>query len=455
MIESARDFPRVARRERALRVPYRQGGMLVRLALTAALASLAACSAEVDSVAEAASGAAPAAVSDAASLPLGKRGTTRLDPAKLPEGVIALGRIVIPDPGVIAQGPALSALIPLGWRSEGGVTAPRGGCSEPYLVNWTAVSADGRSALGIFPTEIWQWSTYPIQSPCPNWVLRSAREYLQAKAQQLFPGARALDYRDRPDFTRSAAEHARRLVQTAQSVGLRGVRAHAEGGELLFAFERDGTEMRGVIGVTAVFQGMHQPNPLDGSVMEATTASTLGTFVAYAPNGRLDFDLIEASRRSISPDAGWLERLFALQGEIGRANVQATRERAAIIVAGGAEATRRNIETYKQMARTSVQNSRDSIALSEQNVARAQDVARNREMFPGDATGDRMQRERIEGIRGVETYHDPVDGRQVQLDANYEHAWRVKGQEAYILTRDPNFNPGQYGIEAAQMGVVK
>lgn len=441
----ARAFPLLA----PLRLRRRPDGLAMRLALTAVFASLVACGPKGDAVAEAEPGAASRAASDAASSPPAKRGTASFDPAKLPEGAIALGRAVIPDPGVITQGPALSVLIPLGWRSEGGVVAPRGGCSEPYLVNWTAASADGRSALGIFPTEIWQWSTYPMQSACPNWVLRSAREYLQAKAQQLFPGARALEYRDRPDFACSAAEQAQRLMQMAQSMGLMGVRAHAEGGELMFAFERDGAEMRGVIGVTAVFQGMNQPNPLDGSVMEAVTASTLGTFVAYAPNGRLDLDLIEASRRSISPDARWLERLFELQGEIGRANVQATRERAAIIVAGGAEATRRNIETYKQMARASVQNSRDSVALSEQNVTR------NREIFPGDAAGDRMQRERIEGIRGVETYHDPVDGSRVQLDANYEHAWRVKGQDAYILTRDPNFNPGQYGIEAAQMGVVK
>jgi len=447
MIESVKALPLPALV--SLRWWYGADGMVTRLALTAALASLVACGPKVDAVADADSEAASAVVSDSASSPPAKRATALLDPAKLPAGAIALGRAVIPDPGVIAQGPALSVLIPLGWRSEGGVVAPRGGCSEPYLVNWTAASVDGRSALGIFPTEIWQWSTYPMQSACPNWVLRSAREYLQAKAQQLFPGARVLEYRDRPDFARSASEQAQRLMQMAQGVGLMGMRAHAEGGELLFAFERDGTEMRGMIGVTAVFQGMSQPNPLDGSVMEAVTASTLGTFVAYAPNGRLNLDLIEASRRSISPDARWLERLFELQGEIGRANVQATRERAAIIVAGGAEATRRNIETYKQMARTSVQNSRDSVALSEQNVTR------NREIFPGDATGDRMQRESIEGIRGVETYHDPVDGSQVQLDANYEHAWRVKGQDAYILTRDPNFNPGQYGIEAAQMGVVK
>jgi len=406
-----------------------------------------ACGSRTDAVASAVPDATFANAAAPAAPP--QRRAALLDPARLPEGAIALSRAVVPDPGVIAEGPALSALVPVGWRSQGGVVAPRGGCSEPYLVNWTATSPDGRSALGIFPTAIWQWSTYPMQTDCPNWVLGSAREYLQAKAQQLFPGARPLDYRERPDFARSAVENAQRLLQTAQSMGLAGMRARAEGGELLFAFDRDGTEMRGVIGVTAMFQGMVTPNPLDGSAMEAITGSTLGTFLAYAPNGQLDFELVEASRRSISPDPNWLERLFALQAEIGRANVQATRERAAIIVAGGAEATRRNIETYKQMASRSVQNSRDSVALSESNVARS------RESFPGDATGDRMQRESIEGIRGVETYRDPLDGSHVQLDANYEHAWRVQGQDAYILTRDPNFNPGQYGIEATQMGVVR
>jgi hypothetical protein len=66
-----------------------------------------------------------------------------------------------------------------------------------------------------------------------------------------------------------------------------------------------------------------------------------------------------------------------------------------------------------------------------------------------------MQRESLEAIRGVETYRDPVDGRHVQLDATYDHAWRVSNQDAYILTKDLNFNPGLYGIEATQMGVVQ
>lgn len=415
------------------------------------LMALAACSPEGGTAAAINTGAAVNTNTAAAITTAAAVAARAIDPAKLPADALVLGRAVIADPGVIARGPALTALIPLGWRSEGGVVAPRGGCSEPYLVNWTAVSPDGRSALGIFPTEVWQWSTFPIQGDCPNRTLRSAREYLQATAQQMFPGARALDYRERPDFARSASEQAQRLTQMAQGMGMGQVRAHAEGGELLFAFNRDGMDMRGVIGVTAVFQGMSVQNPLDGSQMHATTGSTLGTFIAFAPNGQLDFELIEASRRSIAPDPDWLDRLFQLQAQLGNANAQATRERAAIIVAGGAEATRRNIETYRQMAQNSVQNSRDSVARSEANIA----SARSRENFPGDATGDRMQRERIEGIRGVETWHDPVDGGQVQLDANYEHAWRVRGQDAYILTRDPNFNPGQYGIEATQMGVVR
>jgi hypothetical protein len=42
----------------------------------------------------------------------------------------------------------------------------------------------------------------------------------------------------------------------------------------------------------------------------------------------------------------------------------------------------------------------------------------------------------------------------VQLDHTYGNAWRVNNQDAYILTKDPNFNPGQYGIQATQMKVV-
>ncbi|MEQ1932146.1 MAG: hypothetical protein ABL957_16660, partial [Parvularculaceae bacterium] len=365
-------------------------------------------------------------------------------PQNLPPGVVVLQRAAIPDPGVIAPGTALTALVPAGWTARGGVVRPRGLCAEPYAVDWSAVSADGLSSLSIFPTDIWQWSNTAIKSDCTPGAFANVREYLTARVQRAYPGARVLDYRQRDDFAKSAMESAKRLEDMARQMGL-DWRIRVEGGEILFAYEQNGVEMRGTAGASARFQEALLQSPMGGEPLRTLTGMTLGTFASSAPNGRLDFDLVEASRRSIAPEPKWLDQLFALQAAIGDIQVQGTKDRAAIIVAGGAEATRSNIEAFRAMAGASLQNSRDSIDIQ----------TRSSEPYPGSNAQDRMQRESIEAVRGVETYHDPVDNRAVQLDMTYGNAWRVNNQEAYILTKDPNFNPGQYGIEATQMGVVQ
>jgi hypothetical protein len=71
-----------------------------------------------------------------------------------------------------------------------------------------------------------------------------------------------------------------------------------------------------------------------------------------------------------------------------------------------------------------------------------------------DLASDRMQRETIEAIRGVETYNDPVAGHPVQFDHSYNHAYRVS-DGTYLLTKDPNFNPGSIGLEAQQLQVTQ
>ena len=106
-----------------------------------------------------------------------------------------------------------------------------------------------------------------------------------------------------------------------------------------------------------------------------------------------------------------------------------------MIVAGGAAATKANIESFQ----------RASGLIGREGSG---------ESYPGEAAGDRRQRLSIEAIRGVDSYHDPVSNSTVQLDHTYGNAWRVNNQDAYILTKDPNFNPGQYGIQATQMKVV-
>lgn len=378
-------------------------------------------------------------------------------PRNLPPGVVVLQRVAVEDPGVIARGPALRGLVPAGWRVEGGITPGGAACSEPYLVNWRAVSPDGASTVSLFPTEGWQWSNTQIQSDCKTGDFTNIRDYLSARAAAVAPGARVLDFRNRQDFAKGAIEVAE-MTQRNISAALGGtneVRVRAEGGEILYAFTENGVEKRGLMSAVGTFYIIEMANPmaaspefdpLRGQPIRSVTGSTVGTFAATAPAGQLDFEMAEAIRRSFTPDPRWLTALFDLKGKLGDIQTQGVRERAAIIVAGGAAATRSNIAAFEAMTNASIANSNASI-----NATRPQDGG----VFPGDKTGDRMQRESIEAVRGVETYHDPVDGMNVQLDATYDHAWRINNNDAYILTKDPNFNPGQYGIEATQMGVVK
>lgn len=384
------------------------------------------------------------------------------DLSRLPAGAIALSRLTINDTGVIRPGPALTVLVPQGWTARGGVMPAPRLCGEPYVVDWAAVSPDGRMSVSLFPTDSWQWSNVGgAPSDCRNADYGSVRDYLAARIAETTPGARLLEYRDRPDFAKAAQEVADMQQQMwNQTVGggtgpaATNVRFWAEGGEALYAYNENGVEMRGVVGVVATFfetigqnaMKGSQFDPLGGQDIRTGIGATLGTFKATAPNGALDFQMIEAVRRSITPDPRWLSSLFSLKNKLGEIAVEGARERAAIIVAGGAAATKRNIAAYEAMTNASIANSNASI-----EAMRPRDGG----VFPGDAAGDRMQRESIEAIRGVETYHDPIDNSRVQLDMNYDHAWRVNGSESYILTKDPNFNPGQYGIEATQMGVVR
>jgi hypothetical protein len=377
------------------------------------------------------------------------QGITASNP--LPPGAIVLQRSVIPDPGVIGQGPAMYVMLPLGWRGQGGVQMYRRPCAEPFGVNWSASSPDGRSSVAIFPTELWQWSNTGTPTDCPPGSHANIRDYLAHRAAQMFPGARVLDYRARPDYAKAAEERVAIFRQAAAATGT-DMRAWADGGEVLFAFDQNGTEMRGVLGASGKFYSSELFNPMGGEPLRILAGETLGTFGAIAPAGQLDFTLIEAVRRSVTPDPRWLEAYFEFQAKLGNMAVDNTRQRAAMIVAGGAEATQQNIATYRAMAGASIQSSRESI---EAQMRPAAGASTSRELFPGDLAGDRMQRESVEAIRGVETYADPIAGGNVQLDATYDHAWRINGDDAYILTNDPNFNPAQYGFEATQMRAVE
>lgn len=370
---------------------------------------------------------AAASCADAEELP---PGTLLVDVAEIVDSM-GFGRPMV----------AARVLVPSGWRTQGGVQWANGPCQEVTTLAWSAVAPDGSAGIEFQPAETWSAGTSGSQGCIPA-NHRTIRAYLEAYVRGRVPGARVLDYRARPDVLELNRAYYDGIVQMVAQSGI-GARAYPDAGEILYAFQQNGAEMRAVALAAGMFYVTEQPNPFGGPPLWNVTGGTHGVFGAFAPNGQLDFAAVDAIRKSIKYDPAWAAEVFKTKLAIDEQNVQGVRDRAAIIVAGGAAMTRATIEANRIAARNYADISISSSGSTSSSSSST------------DATDERIQRERIEAIRGVETYHDPLEGGTVQLDATYDHAWRVSNQQAYILTNDPNFNPGLYNIDAQQLQVVQ
>lgn len=364
----------------------------------------------------------------------------------LPKGVMILNKVSIADPGIILQTKtAMTVLVPEGWKTQGAIEGKPNLCSEIFGVNWQATSPDGRSSVFIFPTDGWMASTTPMNTDCAYGAYESSGDYLAARIRHFYPGARITGYTPRDDYAKAAQGYAENTQRMAQQYGL-NLRVWADGGEVRFTYTQDGTAMEGMMAASSLFFLSSQYNPMGGPPLQVLNGGTLGTFGATAPAGQLNADLTEAVRRSVTPNGDWLQKLMQISAQMNQTAAQGTEQRAAMIVAGGAAATKSNIEAYKRMtAATAANGLPDPVKTGSGGTV----------SYSGEGAGDRQQRESIEAIRGVETYYDPVREDTVQLDATYDNAWRVTNKDTYILTNDPNFNPGLYDIDATQLKVVK
>ncbi len=372
--------------------------------------------------------------------------TSKPTPSKaaLPPGALEVNLVDIIDrQGFERPMVAAKVLIPKGWRTEGEVwwnrSAPPG-CAAPADFAWATVSPDGLSRVELLPTELWTASN-SLQSQCRYGEFQDMQSYLNAYIQNRFPGARITGYKPRPDFLELQRDYVQAMVQMVNTSGT-GMRAWADAGEMTYTTRQNGTEIDGFVGATAMFFMGQSYNPLGGPPLVNLSAQTTSAFGASGPKGKFDRRIAEAVRKSIKTENEWGQKYTELLARISSVQTQGVKDRAAIIVAAGAAMTANTVARNKaagERAVNAVKNSFASPSSSRSN----------------EDTEDRMQRERIEGVRGVETYDDPVYGGTVQLDNTYDHAWRVNNNDSYILTNDPNFNPGLYNIDAQQLKVTR
>ena len=336
----------------------------------------------------------------------------------LPAGAIHVEPAVIVDAtGFEAPMAASTLFLPRGWQTQGGVLWGREfACTNGYNYNWSAASPDGSSSVSILPQMRWEMNNYnaPPSTPgCQAAPYTNVRQYLDSVLQQWRPGARPLDYRQRKDIEQQFAQ-----LNNATPTAMGEMRTWVEAGEIEFAFEQAGADMRGSVAALVVFS-LTRTNAMSGMPpMEALTGFALPGYAVTAPNGRFDRGFFEAIRRSVKSNPQWESRIAGHNAAIGRVALEESRKRSAIVAKSNAE------------------------------IARIRDDAWNAQQ----ESSDRRAREFGEVIRGVETYDDAnAAGGQVELSGHYDHAWRLN-DGSYVLTNDPNFEPWRdLGVEGATL----
>lgn len=312
---------------------------------------------------------------------------------------------------------ALTLEVPAGWTASGGVVWERGvECVSNNLgVAWSATSPDGRFGVALLPRLTWQVSSATVvpMYPCPAAPMQSARAYLESVVANARPGARVLSYRERTDIVASRGQ----VVANAAP----GTRLRVEAGEILIGYPLQGVEMRESIVTAVTFSEVSDP-----LVGRSVSASAEDSLALRAPDGQLDFALLERIRTSGQINPAWAEKVFAFS----KAKIAAISQRQAqdiqtwharrmseISTAGILERGRIRMDTIREVGRINNQ------------------IVGNR-----DVTNTRIQEGNVRAIQEVQPWRDPSTGSQVDLSIHYSNAWQLDDGRQF-LTNDPDFDP--------------
>lgn len=312
--------------------------------------------------------------------------------------------------------PAFSVLVPLDWQPQGGVVWGQAPCNTyGFNFQWQAETADGLTGVALLPMHWWSTAGNELTN-CRPQQIGSAREYLTLLVQALRPGAQVLDYRPRPDLVAETG-----LKPQRQAIYDFEMAQQPDAGEVLVAYRENGRDVRAAVSAVVTMWSTRAAPVMAGMPgFEVSGGMALPGWAVFAPDGQLNWQQGETIRKTISNNPAW-ERLIAKHvAEINRINRQGATDRHNITMAANREISQ---------------------IISSGAAER-------------DRINDRLHREQIESIRGVETYNDPINGGTVQLDHTYRHAWQLE-DGTYFLTNDESFQPIQHlGVNGQRMTVA-
>lgn len=311
--------------------------------------------------------------------------------------------------------------VPAGWRDQGGVVwDPQTTCTSlASRFDWAAWSPDGRSGMQLLPNNSWQMSNMPIQAggpgSCPNRPFTNVRQYLDHVVGTYRPGAAVLDYRDRPDIAAASG-----LGEQRTPMPMGELRQWPEAAEMLIGYTYNGVPTREVLQSVVIFNHSYMQGMAGMGDIESLNGIALPVFTFRAPDGQLDFGLVESLRASIAPDPDYTRRMAAHHQQIAGINARGAAERA--------DMTRRTNNEIMEIQRRGYED-RQAI------------IDRGNEQFSRT-------------IREVEVYDDPLEGR-IELPSHYDRTWALDGG-GYLQSNDALLDPWvDFGLRGTELERVE
>ncbi len=317
---------------------------------------------------------------------------------------LRLRRLSVTDP-MMGGEEAFSMLVPVDWRVEGGIVWRYELATLAYAAMRIS-SPEGPEMLEVFPNIPFTWNDrgyigFPPGSlylgmyvQQPIW---DAQQYVQSIALPQFRqgvNARVVGRQELPDIARITAAAVQEAGAQKTVVAERLRIEYAEGGRQI---EED------IYCILVLAQVPSMPG--------LTLWGTDRIFGFRAEKGKLDTQapLLHAMIFSVRINPSWLNKYLQVQQMWIQNQMRAIRSIG---------------ELSRYISRTNAE-------ISDMNM---------RAWEERQTSQDRLSREFSAYIRGVETYVDPVAGRDVQLPSAYDEAW-VSSNGEYILSNNPNFNP--------------
>lgn len=331
---------------------------------------------------------------------------------------------------------AFSILLPAGWQHEGEIIwrQPGAGCDGTNQ-RFRASSADGKYSFEMLPAVLWSWSEDPQMQQinqshgpvgfCSYGQPMNAEQYLRSA---FAPGELGepdiISVKPNPDVVQSMREGNEKARQELMRYGAADVQFNpsAINANVRWRDGREGIVLCGVSIIQTVI-----PNQYNGTYTRQYTTQAFQRVVFKYPAGETEqaTKMLSVIMSSFRTNPSWKDAVNNFWKNV--------REQKQIVHIG-------KIRLMDEQTR----------AMGEAAVRAGEARLKNMDMEmrsweQKQRAEDRMHTNFIKTIREVEHYRDETG--KIELTSGYNHAWSRSDGSSFLMTNDPNLDPGSIFLD--------